>query len=517
MKRVKFVKTLLLIVGVTFTLALGGCAGEKEESQSSQEGNVSQDAGEPTTGGSIIVGIPQDIEDSLDPHAAVAAGTEEILFNIFEGLLKYDEKGNLIDAVASAHTASDDGKTYTFTLRDGVKFHDGSTVTLDDVIYSIERSADVGVSTSAFLNIAEINELDDKTIEIILTESDTEFLCYMTTAIIPASNEDPATNAIGTGPYKYVSRSPQENIVIEKFDEYWGEPAYLDEVTFKIISDANAIVTNLKSGAIDMYSRLTTVQAQEASQVCDIYEGTMNLVQALYLNNAAEPLDDVRVRQALAYAINEQEILDLTSDGKGTIIGTSMIPAFEKYHLPELADAYPQDVEKAKELLAEAGYPDGIDLTITVPSNYQPHIDTAQVLVEQLKQAGVNAEIQLIEWDSWLSDVYTNREYQATVVGVDASVLTPKALLERFNGEAGNNFINYSNEEYDALYKKATSTTNEEEVTESYIKMEKLLSEDCANVYIQDMANLVALNKEYGGYEFYPIYVLDMSKIYLKQ
>lgn len=517
MKRVQFLKTLFLIVGVTMTLALGGCAGEKEESQSSQEGNVSQETDEPTEGGSIVVGIPQDIEDSLDPHAAVAAGTEEILFNIFEGLLKYDEKGNLIDAVASAHTASDDGKTYTFTLRDGVKFHDGSTVTLDDVIYSIERSADVGVSTSAFLNIAEINKLDEKTIEIVLTEPDTEFLAYMTTAIIPAGNEDPASNAIGTGPFKYVSRSPQENIVVEKFDEYWGEPAYLDQVTFKIVSDANSIVTNLKSGAIDMYSRLTTVQADEASEVCDIYEGTMNLVQAMYLNNTAEPLDDVRVRQALAYAINEQEILDLTSDGKGTIIGTSMIPAFEKYHLPELADAYPQDVEKAKELLTEAGFPDGFDLTITVPSNYQPHIDTAQVIVEQLKAVGINAEIQLVEWDSWLSDVYTNREYQATVVGVDASVLTPKALMERFNSEAGNNFINYSNEEFDALYEKAASTTNEEEVTESYIAMEKLLSEDCANVYIQDMANLVALNKEYGGYEFYPIYVLDMAKIYVRQ
>lgn len=516
MKRVQFVKTLLLIVGVTFALALGGCSGEKEDSQSSEEGNVSQEAGEPEEGGSIVVGIPQDIEDSLDPHAAVAAGTEEILFNIYEGLLKYDENGNLIDAVASAHTASDDGKTYTFTLRDGVKFHDGSTVTLDDVIYSIERSADVGVSTSAFLNVAEINKLDDKTIEVVLAEPDTEFLCYMTTAIIPASNEDPAKNAIGTGPYKFVSRSPQENIILEKNEEYWGEPAHLDQVTLKIVSDANAIVTNLKSGAIDMYCRLTTVQAAEVESVCDIYEGTMNLVQAMYLNNAVEPLNDVRVRQALAYAINEQEVLDLTSDGKGTIIGTSMIPAFEKYYLPELADAYPQDVEKAKELLAEAGYPDGFDLTITVPSNYQPHIDTAQVLVEQLKQAGVNAEIQLIEWDSWLSDVYSDRNYQATVVGVDASVLTPKALLERFNSAAGNNFVNYQNDEYDELFAKATSTTNDEEVTESYLELERLLSEDCANVYIQDMANLVALNKDFGGYEFYPIYVMDLSKLYKK-
>lgn len=517
MKRVQLFKTLFLIAVMAFTLALGACAGEKDKDQSSQEGNPSQEAAEPAKGGSIVVGIPQDIEDSLDPHQAVAAGTKEILFNIYEGLVKSDEKGNLIDAVAASHVASEDGKTYTFTLRDGVKFHDGSAVTVEDVKYSIERCADVGTLTSAFSNVAEIKTTDEKTVEIVLTEPDTEFLSYMTTAILPAHNTSPATTAIGTGPFKYVSRSPQENIVIEKNTDYWGEQAHLDKVTFKIVSDASAIVTNLKSGAIEMFSRLTPVQAEEVSQVCDIYEGTMNLVQALYINHAAKPFDDVRVRQAMAYAINEQDILDLTSDGKGTIIGTSMIPAFEKYHLPELADAYPQDLEKAKTLLTEAGYPDGFKMSITVPSNYQPHIDAAQVMVEQLKQVGITAEIKLVEWDSWLSDVYTDRQYETTVVGVDAAVLSGKALLERFVSTNSGNFINYKSDAYDALFAQASSTTDDAEMTKCYKEMETLLSEDCANVYVQDMANMVALNSKYGGYEFYPIYVLDMSTIYLKK
>ena len=171
-------------------------------------------------------------------------------------------------------------------------------------------------------------------------------------------------------------------------------------------------------------------------------------------------------------------------------------------------------VKKAKELLAEAGYPDGFDMTITVPSNYQQHVDTAQILVEQLKQIGVNAEIQLVEWDSWLSDVYGDRKFQSTVVGVDAAYLSGRALLERFTSDASKNFINFSNEEYDKLYQQVKKSTDDEEQTELYKKMETILADDAANVYIQDMASEVALRKSYGGFTFYPLYVLDMAKIY---
>ena len=240
----------------------------------------------------------------------------------------------------------------------------------------------------------------------------------------------------------------------------------------------------------------------------------MNLIQALYLNNAVEPFNNIKVRQAMCYAVNRQEVMDMIADGKGTAIGSSMFPAFGKYYVPELADMYPQDVTKAKELLAEAGYPDGFDMTITVPSNYQQHVDTAQVLKEQLKQIGINAEIQLIEWDSWLSDVYANRDYQSTVVGVDASALTGGALLERFTSDSPVNFINFKNEKYDSLYQEIKKTTDDARQVELYKEMETILAEDAANVYIEDMACEVALNPEYDGYVFYPLYVQDMAKIY---
>lgn len=502
MKTKAMKKVLLTLVCTALTIALSACAGDKADESKSQ----------------ITIGIPQDIEDSLDPHNAVASGTEEILFNMYEGLVKPDSDGNLVDAIAESHTISEDGTVYTFKLRQGVKFHDGSLVTAEDVKYSLDRCA--GTSTgeplvAAFSSIESVNIVDDETVEVVLNAPDMEFLAYLTEAIIPASNEDPAGNPIGTGPYKFVSRAPQENFVLEKFDDYWGTPANIETVTLKVIANSDTIVTSLNGGAIDMFVRITQSMTGELSDDYEVLEGTMNLVQAMYLNNEVEPFNDVRVRQALCYAVDPQEIMDINADGKGTQIGSSMFPAFGKYYMEELNDLYATDLEKAKELLAEAGYPDGFSFTLTVPSNYQQHVDCAQVIAEQLKQIGVTANIQLIEWESWVSDVYTDRNYEATVVGVDASSLTAASLLRRFTSTAPNNFINYSSEAYDEAFAKAESSVDDAEKTEYYKECETLLAEDAANVYIQDLPCFVALNKKYGGYEFYPLYVQDLAKLYI--
>ena len=241
----------------------------------------------------------------------------------------------------------------------------------------------------------------------------------------------------------------------------------------------------------------------------------MNLVQAMYLNNAQAPFDSELVRRAFCYAVDRQEIMDLISDGKGTEIGSSMFPAFAKYYMPELNDMYSQDYEQARALLAAAGYPEGFTFTLTVPSNYQQHIDTAQVLAQQLQNIGVTAEIELVEWETWVSEVYTNRNFQATVVGVDASNLTASALLSRFVSDAPDNFINFDSADYDAAYARAEAAVDDAEKTESFKECERLLADHAANVYIQDLPCLVALNKKYAGYEFYPLYVQDVSKLYL--
>ena len=506
--------SILVMLTMAVTIALSGCSGDKGEQKSTTENKLS---GNPVEGGSIKVGISQDL-DSLDPHKAVAAGTKEVLFNIYEGLVKPDKDGDLVEAVASSYSVSDDAKVYTFTLRDGVKFHNGNAVTAEDVKYSIDRCADTSNGeplVSAYSIIESVNILDEKTVEIRLTESNTEFLAYMTTAIIPKDYDKLDTEPVGTGPFKYVSRSPQENVILEKNEDYWGEKAHLDKVEFKIVADADMLVTNLKGGSIDMAMRLTSSQAAELTDGFHIEEGTMNLVQALYLNNDVEPLNNEKVRQALCYAVNPDEIMDMRADGKGVRIGTSMYPGLKKYYDEEYADYYTQDFEKAKELLKEAGYPDGFDLEITVSSADQPHVDTAQVIAEELKNIGVNVTIKPIEWEAWLEDVYAKRNYQSTVVGVDASNLSARAMLERFTSDASGNFINFKDDEYDKVFKEAIAATDETEQIKLYKQAEGILAEKAANVYIQDLANLVAVSNKYDGYTFYPLYVQDMSTIYM--
>lgn len=505
----------LVMVGAV----LPGCGdGSKDPGGQGNNGKT----GEPVKGGEITVGIAQDLDDSLDPHQTVAAGTREVLFNIFEGLVKPNSDGEMIPAVAEKYELSEDGTTYTFTLREGVKFHNGQTVTAEDVVYSINRCAAVPEGqekplVAAFSAVKSVEALDEKTVAVTIAQRDLEFISYMTAAIIPADYENQDTAPVGTGPFKFVSRTPQQDFVMERFEDYWGAPAWLDKVTYKICENADALVMNLNGGSINLCAHLTSAQASQLNQSFQVLEGTMNLVQAIYLNNQAKPFDNQLVRQALCYAIDRQGIMDMVADGHGTAVGSSIYPAFTKYFLPELVDKYPHDVAKAKELLAQAGYPDGFDMTISVPNNYQPHMDTAEVVAEQLREAGINVTIQPVEWSTWLDTIYNGRQFQATVVGVDAANMTARAMLERFTSDYGKNFINYDNPAYDALFQQAINAQDEATQTDLYKQMETMLADTAANVYIQDLCDLVAMRQDLGGLKFYPIYVLDLSTVYLTQ
>ena len=499
----KKIKTLVLFCLLALTTVLCACTDDKAKNS-----------------GSITIGIAQDIDDSLDPHKMVAAGTKEIFFNVFEGLVKPDSDGNIVPAVAESVEVSEDKLCYTFKLRNGIKFHDGNAVTIEDLEYSINkfagRNGDEPVS-SAFLNVSEVNVVSDDTIEIRLASPDPAFLSYLASveaAIIPKNNATPDTVCIGTGPYKYVSRSPLQNVVFERFDGYWGEGGNIQNVTFKICTNPDTIAMELEGGTIDMCIHLTKGQKlQLDNQNFTIYEGTMNLVQALYLNHDFEPFNDLNVRKAMNYAVDAKEIMDYVSDGSGSKIGTSIYPNFGKYFDESLTSVYDADIEKAKECLANSAYPDGFDMTITVPSNYDQHVDTALVLKNQLALIGINAEIEKVDWDTWIQDVYLGRNYESTVIGVDAANLSANALLSRFTSDAGDNFTNYSNPDYDAAFDKAVASADDETATKCFKECAEILNSDAANVYIQDLPDFVAMNKKFEGYSFYPLYVLDLTKI----
>lgn len=473
-----------------------------------------------TTKNSIVVAISQEL-DSLDPHKSVAAGTKEVLFNIYEGLVKPDPFGNFQDAVAKSHTISESGKVYTFLLREGVKFHNGAYVTAEDVKYSIERCAGITDGGTplipAFSNVKKVKIINENKIVLILKQPDLEFLSYLTVGIVPKGQTDYSKNPIGTGPFAFVSRVPQDYIQLKRFDGYWKKEnqGNLELVTYRIITDSSALVNGLNSGVIQMATRMTVHEVQNVNlNVCNRLEGQSNLVQALYLNHNKPPFHQKEIRQALCYGIDRKEILDLTANGKGTVIGSSMFPSFQAYYMEELSNFYSYQPKRAKELLAKAGFPQGFSMTITVPANYQKHIDVALVLVEQLKKIGINASIELIEWERWLQDVYTDGKYEATVVGVDAPYLNARSMLERFTSTDARNFIHYNNSEYDTYFQKARASKTKEEQKKWYQKMQTCLTEDAANVYIQDISNQVILNKQYGGYVFYPLYVQDLSTIY---
>ncbi|MBO7675123.1 MAG: hypothetical protein J6S63_08955 [Atopobiaceae bacterium] len=466
----------------------------------------------------ITCGMSQDI-DSMDPAKAESAATRELLFNVYDGLVKPDTAGNLVPAVAKDFSMSPDGTVYSFTLRDGVKFHNGAAVTAEDVRYSIERYRDYtagGSLVSAFAAVDHVQVVDDAHVDVVLKEPDTDFLAYCTIGITPAAVADLDADPVGCGPYKFSSRSPLEKVVLEKFDDYWDAEgaAHIPTVVFKITTNTDSIGMELAAGSLDLFYRLPETQlAQLPDGAFTVYEGGMNLVQALYVNNAVPPFDDVRVRQALAYAIDPQQIMDYVSGGKGTEVGSSMYPAFAKYFVPELNDVYNQDLDKARALLEEAGHKDGFAFTIQVSNAHPQHIETAQVLKEQLSAIGVSANIQQIEWSSWLSDVYTNKEYEGTVVGVDASALNAPSMLSRFASDAGNNFVNFSSPAYDEAYARARAAINDDEKTELYKECERILAEECACVYIQDLPSFVALAKRFTGYEYYPLYAQNIATI----
>lgn len=512
-------KRLSLFLTALLTMAvLGGCGadstGESSQENSSKESVVQSEA---VYGGSVVVGIQQDI-DSLDPHKATAAGTKEILFNIFEGLVKPDENGNLICAVASDYSISDDGLVYTFTLRDNVKFHNGNTVTGEDVKYSLERAAGLLDGTpliSTLQTIQSVDILDDKTVQVTVGAANTELIYSFVAAIIPAgSGEDTAADPVGTGPFSFVSYTPQEGIVVKKNTDYWQEGLpYLDEVEFKITGSADTALLELQGGSIDIYAYLTDSQANTLKDTFQVVSSPSNVVQALFLNNAEKPLDDVRVRQAICYALDKDMINEFVAGGNGTPVSSAMLPTLKDYYV-DLNDMYgtTANIDKAKELLADAGYPDGFDLTIAIPSNYEFHMQTGEVVAEQLKEVGINVTIDAMEWSTWLDQVYNGRQYQATISGI-TSDLTPGYLLNRFQTDSKKNFINFASADYDALYQKIQDTLDAEQKKEYYKQLQQILCEDAGSAFLQVPANTTAIAKDLTGYKFYPVYVQDLSTV----
>ncbi|MBQ1850043.1 MAG: ABC transporter substrate-binding protein, partial [Lachnospiraceae bacterium] len=323
------------------------------------------------------------------------------------------------------------------------------------------------------------------------------------------------SNPLGTGPFSFVSYKPQEGLVVKKNPDYWQEGLpYLDEVNFKIVSGADTALLELKGHSIDLYSYLTDSQALELANDYQILASPSDALQALFLNNAVAPFTDVRVRQAVCYAMDRDLANEFVTGGNSAIISAPMLPTLKDYY-EDLNDIYGTgaNVEKAKQLLAEAGFADGVEFTVKVPSNYEAHVQTAEVLADQMKAANINMKIELVDWNTWLTDVYNGRQYEATLCAI-TSDMTPSYLMVRFQTGHKKNFINFASAAYDEAYQKAEKSMKLEEKASLYKQAEKIFVEEAGTAFIQDPPITIALNKDLAGYKFYPIYVQDMSTVY---
>ncbi|MDR2071165.1 MAG: ABC transporter substrate-binding protein [Treponema sp.] len=506
-KKTALTAALAAVLALAFTLPAFSLG--KRESGSTAGAN----SGESVEGGEIRFGYTTE-PATLDPlSASNTADGRSILFNVFEGLVKPDTSGGLEPALAESYAIEQAGQVYIFTLRQGVKFHDGSDVTPEDVEFSLKTAIETKFAGLDGIDTVEIT--GDRKIRIVLKSPDVEYLTNLTVGIVPRNNPDREKRAIGTGPFIIESYTPQQSLVMVKNPNYWkkGLP-HLDKVTYVFVADSDALLLALQGGSVDAGSVTGSLIEQLNPGAFTFVPAPSNSVQLLALNNAVKPLDDVRVRQALNYAVDRQEIIDAAFYGHGEPSGSALIPGLSRYYEPSLKNPYPLDIAKAKSLLAAAGYEKGFSLEITVPSNYTMHVDTAQVIVNQLAKIGVSGRIKLVDWPTWLSETYQGRQYEATIISVDAPTISPRGFLARYHSASRSNFVNFKSPDYDRVYDAVLVETDEQKRIELYQEAQRVLSAEAASVYIQDIIGFRAFPRNTQGIVSYPLYVLDFAGIY---
>lgn len=471
------------------------------------------------SGNTVTIGITQE-PNVLDPHTVNAAGDREIIFNIYEGLYKFDSEGNLNPCLATDYKLSDSMDEYIFTIRKGVKFHNGKEMTPDDVVFSLSRAAgllpgqsNALVDTLKIVSEVKVSQEDPDKVIVKLKEKSSELLSYFTTGIIPSGYEDCQTKPVGTGPFKFGSYNPGQNITILKFDGYWGEKASIDTAVFKICADIDAGLVELGNGSIDIFPHFTTDRAKQVDQTkFKVDTNVSNMPQIFILNNKVKPFDNAKVREALNYAVNRKDIISVSTDGAGVELTTAMSPAMGKYYDTSLDGTYTYDVEKAKALLAEAGFPNGFETTVTVPSSYLQHVNAAIEIAAELKKIGVNLKINQVDWATWLDQVHDHRKYDTTVICVD-SAFAPFDVLSRYASDSPKNFFNYSNSRVDELLKLIPAEKDEAKKVGYYHEILKEMVKDNNNIYIQDPEAVTVVSNRIEGYKTWPMYVVDLSTV----
>lgn len=502
-------KVLAVLVSAVLVMGAVGC----KDSESGGGTEVKEDSGN-TGKDTLKIAYTADPE-GLDPQRTAAVSTLEVTSNIYDTLITCDADWNLIPDIAKDWKVSDDGLEVTFYLNEGVLFHNGRQMTADDVKYSFERLKEAeSPKASMYENIVGIDVIDSNTIKFKTEKLDVDLLCsfaYPWTVIVPEESADELkTNPVGTGAYKFVEWTPQESVKLVRNDDYFGQKANIENVEFKLIPDATSQLAALMVGDID----ITEVTADQIDVLNDTdgvkgYSVPINSIQILALNQENEYLSNEKVRQAIAMAVDKDEIINTVVWGNGTKIG-SHLPVSSPYYV-DTTDTMPYNAEKAKELLTEAGYPEGFTISLKLPKSYQTHVDTGQIIADQLSKIGITCNVEVIEWAAWMSDVYTDKKYDMTVVA-HSGRLDPYNFLARYKSTSGD-YLSLLSGDVDTLLDEALQEQDEAKRKEIYAEIQKVLAEEVPCVYIQSLYKFYGLSDHVEGFEEYPIDIMNIKAI----
>ncbi|MDF0600321.1 ABC transporter substrate-binding protein [Psychromarinibacter sp. C21-152] len=452
---------------------------------------------------------------NLDPTGGAAAAIDEVVYaNVFEGLTRYNADGSISPALAETWDVSEDGLTYTFHLRDGVTFHDGTTMDAEDVKFSLDRARaedSTNAQKALFAGIDTVEVVDPLTVEVTLSAPNSAFPTNMAwgdaVIVAPETAADAATNPVGTGPFMFDEWVKGDRVELVAYSDYWGEAPALDSATFKFISDPTAAFAAMMAGDIDafpVYPAPETLAQFEADPRFEVIVGSTEGETILAMNNADEVLSDVRVREAIAHAIDRQEIIDGAMFGYGTPIGTHFAPHYPFY--VDLTDQSDHDPEEARALLDEAGHGDGLTLSLKLPPPTYARRG-GEIIAAQLREVGIDTEIENLEWAQWLEQVFRGKDFDLTIVShtepMDINIYARPDY-----------YFQYDNPEFQALMDEIALATDEEERAALFEQAQRMIADDYVNGFLFQLARTGVANANIEGlWENAPTQANDLTGV----
>ena len=471
---------------------------------------ISQSSGQPKKD-SVTLAIALE-PPGLDPTAGAASSIAEIvLYNLFETLTKINADGSVSPLLAESWEVSPDLKTYTFRLRKGVKFHNGEPFNAEAVKFSFERAGgdkSTNKDKPTFAKLAT-RVVDEHTVVVINQDIDPDFLFVLgqATAVIvePRSAATNATQPVGTGPYQLDNWRKGALVTLAAWPGFRAPQGIrIRRATFRFISDPAAQVASLLAGDVDVFPRVTprSVSQFKNNPRFQVVVSSSRAKTILAINNGRKPLNDVRVRRAIAAAIDRKVIIDGAGDGYGIPIGSYYVPTAFGY--VDTTGINPYDVEKAKALLAEAGVKTPLQLTVTLPPTPYAR-QGGEVIAAQLAKIGIVARLQNVEWAQWLSGTYANKNYDLTLI----SHVEP---FDLGNFAKPDYYWNYHSEQFNQLWEKIKSTPRPADRARLLGDAQRLLARDAVHGFLYTPQWVSVVHKNLRGlWKDMPIFVNDLS------